>query len=157
MVGQVRRLTVVVVLAAVSAVAGCVAVPQQQPGPGASPGPRPPVPSRQVPVVRPPRNGVQPSQNEVLATVPAEPERADGLPEPVTTTLRGRPFPAPPRPVPRGAAPVQPRPAPRAPVARRPHRTPAPRATDLCALGRTYGGWPAGSDAARICEGVYGG
>ncbi|MFF1834495.1 hypothetical protein ACFVXE_09875 [Streptomyces sp. NPDC058231] len=27
--------------------------------------------------------------------------------------------------------------------------------TDLCALGRGYGGWPAGSPESRICENAY--
>ncbi|MFB7479620.1 hypothetical protein ACFUEM_08270 [Streptomyces anulatus] len=28
--------------------------------------------------------------------------------------------------------------------------------TDVCALGRGYGGWPAGSPESRICSGTYG-
>ncbi|MFF0289988.1 hypothetical protein [Streptomyces sp. NPDC005262] len=28
--------------------------------------------------------------------------------------------------------------------------------TDVCALGRGYGGWPAGSPQSRICEDTYG-
>ncbi|WNM33830.1 hypothetical protein RKE30_27390 [Streptomyces sp. Li-HN-5-11] len=33
---------------------------------------------------------------------------------------------------------------------------PAPHATDVCALGRQYGGWKADSPAARICGQAYG-
>ncbi|TXS70377.1 hypothetical protein [Streptomyces sp. sk2.1] len=34
---------------------------------------------------------------------------------------------------------------------------PAPVAgTDVCALGRGYGHWPAGSPQSRICENTYG-
>ncbi|MFF4083932.1 hypothetical protein ACFYZN_31695 [Streptomyces sp. NPDC001777] len=52
------------------------------------------------------------------------------------------------RPRPRQAPPAVTRPAP---------PLPAPVAgTDVCALGRGYGHWPAGSPQSRICEHTYG-
>ncbi|MGW2183757.1 hypothetical protein ACWCXX_38320 [Streptomyces sp. NPDC001732] len=72
-------------------------------------------------------------------------------------------------PNPRRAAPLPPRRSQLPQVTRpRPRRapllvtTPAPplpapvAGTDVCALGRGYGHWPAGSPQSRICENTYG-
>ncbi|MHC5258272.1 hypothetical protein ACYSUO_10320 [Streptomyces sp. UC4497] len=74
---------------------------------------------------------------------------------------------------PQATAPTPPRPAPRATQA--PHRTTAPdprtgpetrhvkkapkvpAQTDVCALGRRYGGWDPDSPQAAICRDTYGG
>ncbi|MCX4968020.1 hypothetical protein OHA98_25315 [Streptomyces sp. NBC_00654] len=42
------------------------------------------------------------------------------------------------------------------PGARAVPRSPGGTPSDVCALGRGYGGWPAGSPQSRICEQTYG-
>lgn len=98
---------------------------------------------------------------------------------PVHDSLGAAPAPEPsapePRPVNAAPPPDTRRAAPRAPQQRRPggtrprpHRAPpavtapapappAPAAgTGVCALGRGYGHWPAGSPQSRICDDTYG-
>ncbi|MFE6986272.1 hypothetical protein [Streptomyces griseus] len=142
---------------AVTTVSGCVSVE-----PGAAPPPRPGV-AGPVQDVAP--QIVQPPAREALEVVP----------DPGPPTARP-PSPAPPaagspaasrRTGPAGTAPPRKRADPPSP--RTPHRPPGvpavtvpalPRVpgggTDVCALGRGYGGWPAGSPEARICSETYG-
>ncbi|MFJ4437557.1 hypothetical protein [Streptomyces sp. NPDC088923] len=77
-----------------------------------------------------------------------------------------RPAPPPPRAVPSRAhtPPAAPPPPPRHHAPRREQREARPPATGsagggdgVCALGRTFGGWPADSPQARICRDAYGG
>ncbi|WP_433343427.1 hypothetical protein [Streptomyces sp. CA-253872] len=75
-----------------------------------------------------------------------------------------RPAPPPPRPAPPRAHPrpqTPPPPPPRRPAPQGERRAAKPPAAqgggDVCALGRTYGGWPADSPQARICRDAYGG
>jgi hypothetical protein len=139
-VGRVRLMPLAaVVLVTACAVAGCTTV--SSPAPSAPSRPSGPPPQRAADMVAP----TPPPVDPLLATVRADPGRPHAAP-----SSRGS------RPE-RGAravppvAPDRPRPAPQR--AAQP-RLPGGRGT--CALGRTYGHWPAGSSAARICEGVYG-
>ncbi|MDX3593926.1 hypothetical protein PV749_22670 [Streptomyces sp. ID03-2B] len=138
---------------AVTTVSGCVSV---EPGPAP-----PPYPEVAAPVQDVAPQIVQPPAREALEVVP-DPSRPTARP----------PSPAPPaaasrRTGPAGTAPPRKRADP--PLARTPHRPPGvpsvtvpalPRVpgggTDVCALGRGYGGWPAGSPEARICSETYG-
>ncbi|MFF0139766.1 hypothetical protein ACFYRN_25340 [Streptomyces sp. NPDC005227] len=83
---------------------------------------------------------------------PAASPRQRAAPPPAAAPVApARPRPHHPRPAP----PAAPRhSAPRATV---PRVSPdVPRNTDVCALGRTYGGWKADSPEAVICSGTYG-
>lgn len=142
---------------AVTAVSGCVSVE-----PGAVPSPRPGAtgPGQDVaPQI------VQPPAREALEVVP-DPSPPAARPSSSAPPAAGSPAEAR-RTGPAGAA----RPRERAdpPRPRTPRRVPdVPSATvpavprvpgggaDVCALGRGYGGWPAGSPEARICEEAYG-
>ncbi|MFD4744458.1 hypothetical protein ACF1BA_24130 [Streptomyces rubiginosohelvolus] len=143
---------------AVTAVSGCVSVapgtvPSPPPGPGAT-GPAQDV----APQI------VQPPAREGLEVVP-DPSRPPARPS----------SPAPPA----AGSPAEARPAGPVGAARRPERADPPRrapdraprvpsvtvpalprvpggGADVCALGRGYGGWPAGSPQARICSEAYG-
>jgi hypothetical protein len=138
----VRLLPAVVVLLAACAAAGCTTVT--------------PPPPLAVPVSAAPRRApdvlrlTPPPAHPLLATVRPDP---DDPAEPAAgPTGAAR---APRRPaaaLPRRTPPVRHR-APRQ-KAPRPHRAPA--RGGVCALGRTYGGWPAGSQAATICARAYG-
>ncbi|MFF3032565.1 hypothetical protein ACFVS7_16375 [Streptomyces rubiginosohelvolus] len=142
---------------AVTAVSGCVSVapgtvPSPPPGPGAT-GPAQDV----APQI------VQPPAREGLEVVP-DPSRPPSRPSSPAPPAAGSPAEA--RPAgPAGAA----RPPGRAdPPRRAPDRAPrvpsvtvpalprVPGGADVCALGRGYGGWPAGSPQARICSETYG-
>ncbi|MEW2069249.1 hypothetical protein [Streptomyces sp. NPDC007346] len=157
-----RFTTKLLIGVAVTAVSGCVSV-EPQVGPQ-----RPPPSSGPVQDVFP--QVVQPPGREALETI-VEPG-----PSPAGPSTPARPSAAPAE-----ARRAGPPPAPRSPerAAPPPHRTP-PRRTppqqvpgvppgvlpdllrargglpDVCALGRGYGGWPAGSREARICEETYG-
>lgn len=140
---------------AVSAVSGCVTV-QRPPSPG--------VPSVPSPVSEPRPDGsaepqvVQAPAREALeligpsrrpAAPPSTPRRA-APPAPATAPA------APPRHVP--ADPPR-RPEPPRPDQRTVPRLPAqagPVETDVCALGRKYGGWQADSPQSVICKDTYG-
>nr|WP_203709787.1 hypothetical protein [Streptomyces anulatus] len=141
----------------VTALSGCVSVE-----PRALPSPRPDAtgPAQDVaPQI------VQSPAREVLEAVP-DPSRPAALPPSPAPPAVAAPSEAP-RTGPAGAS----RPRERAdpPGSRTPRRVtgvpsvtvPAlPRVgvggTDVCALGRGYGGWPAGSPESRICSGTYG-
>lgn len=136
---------------AVSAVSGCVAVdagPPPLPSAGKS------TPSASGPEVEP--QIVQAPAREALeAAVSAPRETPSARPSPgVGATGRGvqaagpgnRPSPPPQE----GRTPGR-----TAEKKRRPAGTPPP-ATDVCALGETYGGWAADSLQARICRDSYG-
>ncbi|MGW7093873.1 hypothetical protein [Streptomyces sp. NPDC054874] len=140
----------------VTAVSGCVSVE-----PRAVP---PPYPGATGPAQDVAPQIVQPPAREALEAVPDPSPRA---------ALPSSPAPAagsPPRArrtAPAGASPPRERPDP--PGSRTPRRVPGvpsvtvpalPRVpgggADVCALGRGYGGWPAGSPESRICSETYG-
>ncbi|MFE7138401.1 hypothetical protein ACFVAG_11685 [Streptomyces sp. NPDC057644] len=141
---------------AVTAVSGCVSV---APGPVPSPRPEATGPAQDVaPQV------VQPPAREALEVVP-DPSRPPARPSSTAPPAADSPAEGR-RTGPAGAA----RPRERAdpPRPRTPLRVPGvpsvtapalPRGpgggADICALGRGYGGWPAGSPQARICSETY--
>ncbi|MEU1469092.1 hypothetical protein ABZ434_12845 [Streptomyces sp. NPDC005761] len=132
---------------AVTALSGCVSV---QPDPSAPTRPPSSRPAQDLApqIVRPPVRDTlealpdpKPSPPASRRAAPAPPAaRRDGPPPP----QQHRPRPA--RPQPRRAAPPAPAPALPAPVT----------GADVCALGRGYGHWPAGSPQSRICDDTYG-
>jgi hypothetical protein len=132
------------VLAAASAVSGCMTVsqPAGQAGSGQSSGP--PLPSSVTPVV-PTVSILQLPAHEVLGTFRPEPPAATGP----TAPPAGAPARSRPRLRSRTAAPVAPRP--RARLA-----APPAAGANVCELGKVYGGWASNSDAARICGEAYG-
>ncbi|MET9926190.1 MULTISPECIES: hypothetical protein [unclassified Streptomyces] len=156
-----RFTTKLLVGVAVTAVSGCVTVaPQVDPH-------RPVKAERGGPAQDVFPQVVQPPGREALEAI-AEPS-----PSPGRLASPAPPSAAPPQN--RRAA--EPAPAPRSPerTTPPPRRTPpqqlpgVPRGVlpalpqargvgphDVCALGRGYGGWPAGSREARICEDTYG-
>lgn len=137
---------------AVTALSGCVSV---QPQPSAPPRPGPTRPAQHLTpqIARPP-------VRDVLEAVPdpkPSPSPSAGRPAPAGPAAARQSEPRPPqqrnragatRAQPRHAAPAVPVPAPalRVPVTGR----------DVCALGRGYGRWPAGSPQSRICDEAYG-
>ncbi|MEU5822949.1 hypothetical protein [Streptomyces sp. NPDC047803] len=137
---------------AVAALSGCVSV---QPQPAAPPRPGAGRPAHDVapqtagPPVHDvleaaPRAKRSPSAPPSAARRPATVPPAARPGEP--SRPRQRPERAPAAPLPRRIAPAVP-----APV------LPAPGgATGVCALGRGYGHWPAGSAQSRICDHTYG-
>ncbi|MER5193489.1 hypothetical protein ACWD3J_43625 [Streptomyces sp. NPDC002755] len=147
------------VTVAVSALAGCVTVPRPAvPGPVLAPS-RPSVPQ---PEGRAEVQVVQAPAREALEMVgPSRKPRPDAAPTPtrrragVVPEAGGTEQPP--------ASPARPHNRPARPEARR-HGLPRveiPDAevrgdTDVCALGRTYGGWRGGSPEAAICEQAYG-
>ncbi|MGW6578023.1 hypothetical protein ACWF76_01240 [Streptomyces globisporus] len=144
---------------AVTAVSGCVSVapgtvPSPPPGPAAS-GPAQDVAPQ---IVQPPaREGLEvvpdPSRPPARPSSPAPPA-ADSLAE----ARRGGPVGAA-RPPERADPPQRRGPdrAPRVPSVTVPALPRVPGGgADVCALGRGYGGWPAGSPQARICSETYG-
>ncbi|MFH8493431.1 hypothetical protein [Streptomyces coeruleorubidus] len=158
------------VTVAVSALTGCTTVRHPPvPGPPAAPS-RPSAPQQgertetqivQAParealqLIEDPRRPEQTAPASRPATPPASPERMQ--PPPGTREVRPRP-----------ARPERPEPGLRSP--RRPHtdlpdvsesvrqdvRENVPNSTDVCALGRRYGGWRADSPEATICRDTYG-
>ncbi|MEU9091705.1 hypothetical protein [Streptomyces sp. NPDC048428] len=132
---------------AVTALSGCVSV---QPQPSAPTRPESSRPAQDLApqIAQPPARDtlealpdpkLSPSASRRAAPAPSPPARLVGprLPQ------QHRPGPAA-RPEPRRAAP--PAPALPAPVT----------GADVCALGRGYGHWPAGSPQSRICDSTYG-
>ncbi|MER0424247.1 hypothetical protein ACFV2I_18510 [Streptomyces microflavus] len=103
---------------------------------------------------------VQPPGREALETI-VEPSPSPGRPASAAPRQAGRAAPAPPpRPAERAAPPPR-----RTPPRQVPHIPPGvlpslPQTRDgvhdVCALGRGYGGWHAGSRESRICEETYG-
>ncbi|MFJ6806501.1 hypothetical protein ACIQRK_10745 [Streptomyces anulatus] len=138
----------------VTAISGCVSVE-----PRALPSPRPGAtgPAQDVaPQI------VQSPAREVLEAVP-DPSPSAALPSSPAPPSVASPSKAP-RTGPAGAS--RPRRA-DPPGSRTPRRVtgvpsvtvpalPRVGGTDVCALGRGYGGWPAGSPESRICSGTYG-
>ncbi|MFF3175550.1 hypothetical protein ACFVQ0_23315 [Streptomyces sp. NPDC057900] len=148
------------VAVAVTALSGCVSV-QPRPSAPPIPSPRPAAQDLAPQIGRPPVHDVleavpDPKTSTASASATAGTGRASAAPPaarhtgpravPRAPQPRHDPGAAHPRP-PRGAAP----PAPPAPA------LPAPvTGTDVCALGRGYGHWPAGSPQSRICDRTYG-
>lgn len=141
------------VAVAVTALSGCVSV---QPRPSAPPtsSPRPAAQDLAPQIGRPPVRDVLeavPDPKPSTATAgraPAAPPAARHTSPrtlPRASQPRHDPGPAHPRP-PRRAVPAPPAPTLPAPVT----------GTDVCALGRGYGHWPAGSPQSRICDRTYG-
>ncbi|MFE2502454.1 hypothetical protein [Streptomyces rubiginosohelvolus] len=143
---------------AVTAVSGCVSVApgsvsSPPPGPGAT-GPAQDVAPQ---IVQPPaREGLEvvpdPTRPAARPSSPAPPA-ADSPAE----TRRAGPGGAA-RPPERADPPQRRAPdrAPRVPSVAVPALPRVPGGADVCALGRGYGGWPAGSPQARICSEAYG-
>lgn len=146
-----------------TAVSGCVSVTAR---PAAVPAPRSETDGHPRTRVEP--QIVQPPAREALeAVAPAPTPSGPAGPAahtPPAGARGGAPTPAAPAP----AAPGPPR---HPPVHPPKHRTPAPSpaprpgpagppapaaGAGLCALGTTYGHWPAGSPQARICDRTYG-
>ncbi|MFE6335016.1 hypothetical protein ACFVOK_17615 [Streptomyces sp. NPDC057798] len=149
------------VTVALSALSGCMTV-QRPPVPG--PVTAPSQPSAPRPDGRAEPQIVQAPAQEALELIgpPRRPERT-----PPATRRPTRPAPPPatapaarpeaPRSHPRPAHPRPERPAPPRPRAEIPDVADSVREnTDVCALGRTYGGWRKDSPEARICERTYG-
>ncbi|MGW2589742.1 hypothetical protein ACWCXC_05645 [Streptomyces sp. NPDC001515] len=145
---QRTRITVnILVGVAVTALSGCVSV---------EPRPSPPVPSETrhpaqdlaPQIVRPPVRdtlgavtGPKPSATRTAPRRAAPPQVRHDPPR-LPRQHRTRPE----RAIPRRVAPPVPAPALPRPVA----------GSDVCALGRGYGHWPAGSPQSRICDDTYG-
>ncbi len=160
---------------AVSALAGCVTI-QQPPAPVQPSAPaRPPGPPQPQPVVPPPAPEAQPQivqapAREALERVgtprksePTPDATAEAPPALHTPSDRTHPHPHHPAPPPHPQHP-QPR-APRHPEQRHHTRPRAdvpdvpkagPKGSDVCSLGKKYGGWRPGSPEASICEQTYG-
>lgn len=144
------------VAVAVTALSGCVTVHRTPvPGPPSAPSgsAAPHSGGRTEPQI------VQAPAREALERVgptrkpkPAASPRQRTAPPPAAAPVTpARPHPHHPRPAPR--------PAPRhaQPRTTAPRVSPeVPKNADVCALGRTYGGWKADSPEAVICSGAYG-
>ncbi|MER6090927.1 hypothetical protein [Streptomyces bluensis] len=143
------------VTAAVSALSGCVTI-QHPASPEVTP-------ARTRPSAPPPDGHTEPQVVQAPAQEALErvgPLRtptpsASAAPKAVSTPAAApsarprRPRPAPPA--------QQPKPRVPAPRTAIPRDLPEPpRTSDLCALGRKYGGWPDGSPQAAICQDTYG-
>ncbi|MFG2133357.1 hypothetical protein ACGFNV_37125 [Streptomyces sp. NPDC048751] len=163
------------VTVAVSALAGCVTI-QQPPAPVQPSAPAgPSVSPRQQPVLPPSAPEAEPQivqapAREALEMVgsprhptPTPPAPAGAPAAPHTPAHRGHPHPHDQDPHPH---PPRPR-APHHPEQRRhpnPHSRPAipdvphtpPKNSDVCSLGRKYGGWRQDSAESTICDQTYG-
>ncbi|MFG2632114.1 hypothetical protein [Streptomyces sp. NPDC048473] len=146
---QRTRITVkLLVGVAAATLSGCVSV-----------APQPDVPSR-TGTNRPAQDLapqiVRPPVHDSLGVVPApDPSASAPAPGAPPDTRHAAPRPPQQREHP-GAAQPRPRQAPPAVTAPVP-ALPAPvTGKDVCALGRGYGHWPAGSPESRICEKTYG-
>ncbi|WP_433395798.1 hypothetical protein [Streptomyces sp. CA-146814] len=155
-----RFTTKLLVGVAVTAVSGCVTVaPQADPhrpvkaergGPAQDVFPQvvqPPGREALEAVVEPSPSPGRPASPAPPSTAPPQVRRAEPVPEP--------------RPPERTTPPPRRTPPQRLPGVPRGVLPPLPQARgggphDVCALGRGYGGWPAGSAEARICEDTYG-
>ncbi|MFJ8543767.1 hypothetical protein ACIRFH_17405 [Streptomyces sp. NPDC093586] len=142
---------------AVSALSGCTTV---QPASGPAAGARPAAPRADGPAEQ---GAVQAPAREALEMTGSSPSPGRASKKPHRT---GRPAtPAPRRPP--AAAPQPPRPEvpwrpggsaqrPRADVPDLPGPAGKGAGTNVCSLGRKYGGWRPGSPEATICEQTYG-
>lgn len=161
-VARVHRTTTtaaLLVTVAVSALSGCVTVqrpPAADPpaAPARSSAPRPDGSAEPRVVQAPAREALErvgPSSPRPAArtTAPAVSAPLAEQRRPPSAHHHGR-LPSHPVPAPQRRRPPQPRGE--VPGGARP----APRTTDVCALGRQYGGWKADSPAARICGQAYG-
>ncbi|MDT0388973.1 hypothetical protein [Streptomyces dubilierae] len=165
------------VTVAVSALAGCTTV-QRPSAPGAPAAPsRPPLPQpegrTETQIVQAPaREALQlieeASRRPAPATPGADASTTRPVASPAATSPRQRPSGRHDAARPRPARPDRPEPAddtPQRPRAELPdvsesvrqdvHRQ-VPGGTDVCALGRRYGGWRADSPEATICRDTYG-
>ncbi|RPK36658.1 hypothetical protein EES39_31420 [Streptomyces sp. ADI92-24] len=147
-----RTTVKLLVAVAVTALSGCVSV---QPRPSAPPTPAADRPAQDLA----PQIG-RPPVRDTLEAVPApEPSPATpgtasatpaaarpAVPQAVPRAPRPRHHHGPAHPRPRRAVPAVPVPVLPAPVTGK----------DVCALGRGYGHWPAGSAQSRICDHTYG-
>ncbi|GKQ41701.1 hypothetical protein [Streptomyces sp. A012304] len=155
-------------IVAVTAVAGCVTL-QHPPAPAPPVAPSRPVPS--PPVEQNDTKTVQPPALEALQRIGTrEPEPRTPLPRQRSAPAAGQTWQAERPPSSRVPPRTRPQPQPRHPRPDRPDRTspaqprvpvpdvPAevPRGTDVCGLGRRYGGWQSDSPEAVICEQAYG-
>ncbi|WP_330237931.1 hypothetical protein [Streptomyces sp. NBC_00525] len=147
-----RTRTLVTLLAglALATLSGCVSV---QPQPAAPPRPETGRPAHQL---APQTAG--PPVHDTLEAVPKA-KRSSAAAAPSAAHLPAAPpaaRPAGPRLPQGGPAPVRPRPRLTVPAAPAP-ALPAPGGgSGVCALGRGYGHWPAGSPQSRICDRAYG-
>lgn len=131
---------------AVTALSGCVAV-DPQPSAPALPETSRPTQDLAPQIIRPP---VRDTLEALPDAKPSSPASRRAAPTPPTARREGPPpqqhLPGPARAQPRRIAPPAPAPALPTPVT----------GADLCALGRGYGHWPAGSPQSRICDNAYG-
>ncbi|MDQ0954132.1 hypothetical protein QFZ24_008055 [Streptomyces phaeochromogenes] len=143
------------VTVAVSAVSGCVTV-QRPLAPGAPSGPAPAAEPR--PDGRAEPQIVQAPAREALEMI--GPSRRPSAPAPAPRrTAPSAPAAAPAAPPRRAPADPPRHPEPQRaehPAVPRQPRATAPVGTDVCALGRQYGGWNPDSTQATICKDVYG-
>ncbi|WP_405901493.1 hypothetical protein OG242_03260 [Streptomyces sp. NBC_00727] len=137
---------------AVAVLSGCVSV---QPQPAAPPRPGADRPAHDVApqTAGPPVHDTLEAAPKAKRSASASPSAAHKPPSVPPAARPGEPGRARQRPE-RGPAPTLPhRIAPAAPAP----ALPAPGgATGVCALGRGYGHWPAGSPQSRICDRAYG-
>ncbi|MFF8916940.1 hypothetical protein ACF08M_27385 [Streptomyces sp. NPDC015032] len=145
---------------AVTTLSGCVSV-TPQPDVPPLPGNSSPAQDLAPQIARPPVHdsleavpapGPSASASAPTAGTPADTGRAAAL------APRQGNHPGAARPRPRHAPPLVTVPAPAVPAPAVPApAAPAPvTGTDVCALGRGYGHWPAGSPQSRICDNTYG-
>ncbi|MCX4910450.1 hypothetical protein [Streptomyces sp. NBC_00878] len=143
------------VTVAVSAVSGCVTVQRPlAPGPPSTPSPA----SEPRPGGRAEPQIVQAPAREALEMI-GPPRRPSAPASTPRRTAPSAPAAAPADPPRHAPADPPRRPEPRRPehptVPRQP-RAAAPVGTDVCALGRQYGGWDPDSTQAAMCKDVYG-
>ncbi|MFB7210562.1 hypothetical protein [Streptomyces sp. NPDC056255] len=141
---QRTRITVSLLMGvAVTALSGCVSVQPQPdvPRPRASGPAQDLAPQIVLPPVHDSLEAVPSPEPSASASRPAHAEPDTRRSAPHAPRQQRRPAATPPRP--HGVPPAATVPAPVA-------------GTDVCALGRGYGRWPAGSPQSRICDDTYG-
>ncbi|MEV8457622.1 hypothetical protein AB0467_33745 [Streptomyces sp. NPDC052095] len=155
---QRTRITVSLLVGmAATTLSGCVSV---GPGPDIPPRPHSSGPAQRLSpqIVLPP---VHDSLEALPVPEPSTPRPSSAAP-PRATSAPSAPRRSVPRAPWRQRHPVTtrplPRPVPVPPVVTAPVPVPPPPApgTGICALGRGYGHWPAGSPQSRICDNTYG-
>ncbi|MBT2418302.1 hypothetical protein J7F01_07255 [Streptomyces sp. ISL-22] len=155
------------VTVAVSALSGCMTVPRPAvPGPPTTPAqpsaPRSDEPTAPSPVQAPAREAlalIGPSRtpSPTASAAPSVPPAAPPAAHPPAAP-RSHPHSRPDHPEPRRPAAGAPKRPPRVeiPEVSDSVRAETPRNSDVCALGRKYGGWQADSPEAVICRQTYG-
>ncbi|WBO67683.1 hypothetical protein [Streptomyces camelliae] len=144
------------VTVAVSALSGCMTV-QRPATPAPPPDTAPTLPRAPRPEGSTEPRAVQAPAQQALEMVGSSDRPKDTMP-PVPPHRTEAPPAAPPRP--RAATPAHPHHHER--HHRHPHTAapglpnPVPKAPDVCALGRRYGGWKSDSPESEICEQTYG-